>query len=165
MDPCPAEFIDPVTSFDLAPRRNVMSWLLFDRKRGALSLYTGAAPSLPHMFVGPPVGYWKAHNQTGSKSQGAWPVGVYKWSHYNEHAEMGYAPGCYPTAYGCEGIHVFSVPGRLGMGVHAGRTKGEPGLTGGKTMGCIRVPTEAMSSINSLHNRDALTKIEVFDGF
>ncbi len=138
-----------------------MSWLLFERKSKKISLYEGAPPDLPHLFVGPALGRWDAHNDTASKSFGAWPAGIYGWSHYNEHSEMGYAPGCYNSPYGCEGIHVFAVPGRVGMGVHAGRTLGQPGVVGKKTLGCIRIPTDAMSAINQRHIRDPLLKIEI----
>jgi hypothetical protein len=70
-------------------------------------------------------------------------------------------PVCHATAYGCYGIHVFSVPHRPGIGVHAGRTKGEPMAVGGKTLGCIRVPACAMQTINQVHMADKLLAIIV----
>ncbi len=139
-----------------------MSWLLFRRSQGLIELFEGTPPAIPHDFIGPPIGSWPAHNDTTSSSEGPWPDGVFDWSHYNAHEEMGFAPGCYATAYGCEGIHVFEVDGRAGMGVHAGRTHGEPGHLGGKTLGCIRVPADAMTIINSVHNADPLVKIESY---
>ncbi len=72
-------------------------------------------------------------------------------------------PACHATAYGCSGIHVFAVPGRPGIGVHSGRTKGEPLSLGGKTLGCIRVPPGAMIQINAAPNGDRLVGIQVGD--
>lgn len=138
-----------------------MSFLVFHRSQKRIDLFEGAPPAKPSQFTGPPIGSWAAHNDTTSTSNGEWPDGVFSWSHYNEHAEMGAAPGCYNTAYGCEGIHVFTVPGRSGMGVHSGRTDGSDGKVGGKTLGCIRVPNDAMHAINAQHSKDALKKIEV----
>jgi hypothetical protein len=138
-----------------------MSWLRFDRATGQINLFTGSPPAQPMAFFGPPVMAWPAHNQTTSDSNGPWPYGVYPWSHYNAHAEAGFAPGCYSTAFGCEGIHVFTVPGRPGLGVHAGRTLGQPGVAGGKTHGCIRVPDDAMQRINQTHSSDPLKLIVV----
>jgi hypothetical protein len=138
-----------------------MAWLSFDRRSGDISLFGGPPPSDPRLFVGPPIGRWSAHNETASTSGGAWPSGVYSWSHYNEHAEAGLSPGCFRTSYGCDGIHVFSVPGRAGMGVHGGRTFGQSNKVGGKTLGCIRVPADAMEAINRVHQQDRLVKIVV----
>src|SRR3954454_1707465 len=47
--------------------------------------------------------------------------------------EAGLAPAGHHAPYGRTGIHVFSVPGRPGMGVHAGRTKGRAFELGGVT--------------------------------
>lgn len=109
------------------------------------------------------VGVWPAHNDAASTSKGPWPKGTFKFSHYNAHAEMGLAPACYSTAYGCHGIYVFEVSGRPGMGVHAGRTLGQPDRTGGKTLGCIRVPVGAMQEIGRVQARDPVTSIRVED--
>jgi len=138
-----------------------MSWLVFNRKLKRISLFEGRPPAVPHSFVGPPIASWPAHNETASNSGGSWPSGIYKWSHYNLHRDMGLAPACYDSAYGCEGIHVFSVKGRSGLGVHAGRTLGQPDVVGKKTLGCIRVPANAMGTINRIHIADPLIKIEV----
>ena len=61
-----------------------------------------------------------------------------------------------------EALQPFMVPGCPGIGVHAGRTKGEPMAVGGMTLGCIRVPTAAMQTINELHSTDPLIAIVVW---
>ncbi len=72
-------------------------------------------------------------------------------------------PACLVTAYGCNGIHVFDVQGRSGMGVHAGRMnfRSPTSPLGGKTLGCVRVIDEAMTAINSMHNIDPLEAIVI----
>lgn len=137
-----------------------MAWLEYSKITGRLNLYNGPPPE-SGPFIGPPIGSWPAHNDTASNSDGAWPEGSYDYSHYNSHVEMGFAPGCFNTSYGCDGVHVFSVPGRSGMGVHAGRTFGQTGKVGGKTLGCIRVPVDAMKAINDWHRHDPLVTIQV----
>ena len=109
-----------------------MSWLRFSRSSGRITLYGGAAPNYCALNYPDQIGDWPAHNNAVSKSKGPWPAGVYRWSHYKAHAEAGSAPSCHNTAYGCSGIHVFSVSGRPGLGVHAGRTKGQDDVLGGK---------------------------------
>jgi hypothetical protein len=106
------------------------------------------------------VGRWSAHNNVAKKSRGEWPPGFYPYSHYNAHAEAGLLPASAKTAYGGTGIHVFIVPGRSGMGVHAGREIDYSKL-GGVTLGCIRVPADAMLEINRVHAGDRLTHIYV----
>ena len=103
---------------------------------------------------------WPAHNEVASNARGDWPTGVYRFSHYNAHAEAGLLPAAATTAYGGTGIYVFSVPGRSGMGVHAGRSTNYE-RPGGKTLGCIRVSTAAMLRINAHHQIDALSYIFV----
>jgi hypothetical protein len=107
---------------------------------------------------------WPAHNNAASTSGGAWPKGVYRWSHYNLHSEAGLMPASLNTAYGGTGIHVFAVPGRSGMGVHAGRSL-DVAKPGGKTLGCIRTSTEAMFRINAVHRDDPLSHVAVARGF
>ena len=136
-----------------------MAWLNFNRVTGKIELYAGKAPN--HCAASYPnsLGTWPAHNQATTTSNGPWPPGVYKWSHYNTHAEAGMMPACHNTAYGCFGIHVFSVPNRPGIGVHAGRTQGQINVIGGKTLGCIRIPPNAMQVVNQTHNEDKITAI------
>lgn len=137
-----------------------MSWLQFQRSRGLIFLFNGKKADYPNSCPAP-IGSWQAHNNTARSSNGPWPKGTFKYAYYNSHPEVGYAPGCHPTSYGCEGIHVFQVSGREGMGVHAGRTKGQAGVVGGKTMGCIRVPVDAMRTINNQFLMDPLVEIVV----
>jgi len=106
------------------------------------------------------VGRWPAHNNVDSRSNGPWPAGIYRWSHYNAHLEAGLLPASMHSKYGGTGIHVFEVSGRPGMGVHAGRTV-DPTKVGGVTMGCVRTTTEGMFKINDVHREDALTHLVV----
>jgi hypothetical protein len=107
------------------------------------------------------VGIWDAHNVTAGGSKGPWPLGKYPWSHYNPHVEAGLLPAAFHAPFGATGIHVFSVHRRPGLGVHAGRTFGKPFQVGGVTLGCIRVPSEAMYMINDTHRLDPLQEIEI----
>ncbi|MCB0522699.1 MAG: hypothetical protein H6577_13785 [Lewinellaceae bacterium] len=159
-----------------------MAWLKFNRASGTLELHKGKAPNqslapVQHFKTFKSVrqdyrymckrentsliAMWPAHNNTAKKSRGAWPTGVFDYQYYKPHPEMGSAPVCYNTAYGCDGIHVFKVDSRSGMGVHSGRTNGEWDKVGGVTMGCIRVPANAMPYINTIHSKDKLEAIVV----
>jgi len=139
-----------------------MSWVYFNRNTKKIALFSGSTVGFVMADL-QSYGSWTAHNDVASKSSGNWPTGVYKYSHYNAHAEEGLRPGCYRGAYGCDGIHVFAVPGRSGMGIHAGRTTGAPDILGGKTLGCIRIPPNAMETINKIHRTDPLKYIYVID--
>ena len=136
-----------------------MAWLEFDRIRGEIALYKSGPPG---DWGVAPSWIWPAHNETAKSSKGPWPPGIWGWSHYNAHVEAGLMPTCHPTKYGCFGIQVFTVPGRPGIGVHAGRTQGEPIAVGGRTLGCIRVPAAAMQTINEHHSTDQLLAIVVW---
>ena len=129
-----------------------MSFLLFSRSDWQIAVFSNDRRFL---------GVFPAHNMAAQSSKGVWPLGKYPWSHYNEHSEAGLAPGCFTTSYGCDGIHVFAVAGRPGIGVHAGRTFGENDVLGGRTLGCIRIPANAMELINNLHRSDPLRRIHV----
>ena len=138
-----------------------MSWLMFDGSSRRIELFGGQTIGA---FVSAPVGVWSAHNDVASTSGGHWPLGDYLWSHYKGHRDqVGFGPGCFSTQYGCQGIHIFMVPGRSGMGVHAGRTRQAifPGGVGRVTMGCIRTSEEAMAVINATHIGDPLVGIRV----
>lgn len=139
-----------------------MSWVYFNRNTRSISLIKGTTVGfvMADLQV---YGSWNAHNDVASKSNGPWPVGLFKYSHYNAHAEQGLAPGCFHGAYGCNGIHVFDVPGRSGMGIHAGRTNGAPDILGGKTLGCIRIPPNAMEMINKINRIDPIKFIYVIN--
>lgn len=137
-----------------------MSWLLFNRTKGTLSLYED---NHPDNKVAIPTHTWVAHNNTTKTSKGPWPNGTWTWTHYNAHPEMGKGSKCHNTAYGCTGVHVFEVKGRTGMGVHSGRTDGSDDKVGGKTLGCVRAPTNAMQTINEVHRTNPIVAIVVRD--
>jgi hypothetical protein len=142
-----------------------MAWLQFSRGARRIELYAGKNVG---QTAGTFRGMWLAHNDVARHSLGTWPDGTYAWSHCNDHiADQNFLPGCFSTAYGCYGIHVFATPNlvpiRSGLGVHAGRTRRdtpwwEPGTL---TMGCIRVPEDAMTVINQTHHDDPLVRIVV----
>ena len=69
--------------------------------------------------------------------------------------------------YGSYGIVIFSVPGHVGVGVHAGRQH-KADLTPQRsigpdhvTQGCIRTTEDMMQSITTLMKTDALQSISV----
>ncbi len=136
-----------------------MSWLRFNKVFRTIELFPGSDVGARICSIYK----WTAHNDTASYSDGPWPVGTYKWTHYKEHAEAGFGPACLVTSYGCRGIHVFGVQGREGMGVHAGRMNfnNPANPIGGRTMGCVRVTEEAMTTINFMHNSDPITNIVI----
>jgi hypothetical protein len=138
-----------------------MSWLIFNRSTSKLFLIGGKLPS-GSGGVYTTLGSWTAHNNTASLSGGHWPSGTYRWQRYKPHTEVGLSPGCYATAYGCNGIHIFEVSDRSGMGVHSGRTFDAAAL-GGKTLGCIRTTDQAMQEIDRIHAMDSLEGIVVSD--
>ena len=137
-----------------------MSYLKFERI-GHMQLYSREDAIL---------GSWPAHNDTASYSNGRWPSGRYAWSHYNRHPQMGLAPACISTPFGCEGIHVFdvSVHGRTGMGIHAGRAWKVDVLgprLGGRSLGCVRTTEDAMAAINRTHAVDPLAHVVIDEGW
>lgn len=118
-----------------------LSDLIFNRDSGTITVYTdhGAVAQFP------------AGNNTTSTSGGPWPNGTYPYSHYNAHPESG--PN---DAYGSNGIFVFDVPGRSGMGVHSGRSGPQS-----KTLGCVRTNDEATDFLRTLHETDPLKTLTV----
>ncbi|MCC6492130.1 MAG: hypothetical protein IT424_03815 [Pirellulales bacterium] len=132
-----------------------MSRLTFNRHKNLLTLNSEQGQIL---------GSWEAYNNVTASSNGVWPNGGYDYSHYNLHAGLDAN-----SAYGTKGIYVFKVPGRTGMGVHAGRKdkvdgKGRKGPAY-NTLGCIRTTEEAMTKIKSTHEGgDPLTEILVTSG-
>jgi hypothetical protein len=132
-----------------------MSTLTFNRQKHTLTLFNSQGQAL---------GTWDAYNNVASTSNGIWPNGFYDYERYNAHAGLGV-----DSAYGTKGIFIFTVPGRVGMGVHAGRQNIADGL-GRKgpahcTLGCIRTTEEAMGTIKDTHEGgDALTEILVMEG-
>ena len=125
-----------------------MAYLVFSRAAHTIELYNAKGQVL---------GAWTAYNNVDSKSRGIWPDGRYTFSHYAAHPGLGV-----DSSYGTHGIFVFNVPGRSGMGVHAGRlhAKHQPGPAH-PTMGCIRTSEEAVAKIQEVHATDPLTYILV----
>lgn len=91
--------------------------------------------------------YWRACNNADSASRGPWPVGVFD-------AELlvpvGGIDGSPTGKYGSHFLR-YIVPGRVGMGVHAGRRDDLDGAGRSgpdhATLGCIRTSDEAMAEI------------------
>ena len=109
------------------------------------------------------IGIWQSHNNVAKSSNGIWPDGIYRFSHYNPHVRelQGLSSmQAMKTAYGPFGILVFAVRGRTGMGVHAGRSS-DAILPGGLTMGCIRTSAVAMISIIHYHSIDPVSHLIV----
>lgn len=119
-----------------------LSDVTFDRGRGTIIIYDNK---------GNQIGQFPAGNNTASKSNGPWPNGIFPYSHYVLHPKSG------PTGpYGSNGNHVFSVPGRIGMGIHSGRSGPQS-----KTLGCIRTTDEATEFLRKLNQIDPLRTITV----
>jgi hypothetical protein len=128
-----------------------MSELLFVRGFHSLTLFDNLQSR---------VGTWEAYNNVDSHAHGIWPMGRYDFDYWVSHHGLGV-----DSAYGTHGIYVFKVPGRTGMGVHAGR-KNVGKLKGPQhpTMGCIRTTEDAMAVIQSTHSGgDKLGSIMVTD--
>jgi hypothetical protein len=128
-----------------------MSTLHFDRQGNTLTLVAGN---------GAEIGTWDAANIVDTHSQGTWPGGQYGFSYCNTHPDD--APD---SAYGIDGIIIFDVPGRTGMGVHSGR-ENVPDGAGRKgfrhcTMGCVRTTDAAMAQLVATHQADPITAVDI----
>jgi RHS repeat-associated protein len=112
-----------------------LSYLTFNRDTGTISLYRSD---------GSKVGEWPANNNITTYADGDWPEGTYRYSYYSPHPESGMN-----GSYGNHGNFIFDVPGRTGMGVHAGRAN----LAGPDqpTLGCIRTTDEGTNAIYNTH--------------
>jgi hypothetical protein len=107
---------------------------------------------------GDPVISADAYNKITSDAQGHFPVGRYDYDYYKPHA-----PGGEDTAYGLNGIFIFRVPGREGLGVHSGRKFHQPPGPKHPTQGCIRTSDAFTEAVHDLHcGDDPLTHILVF---
>lgn len=152
-----------------------MSWLIFKRSEGKIYLMAGKPDDKAVHKV---IGKWDAHNRTQSSSNGPWPSRnePYPYVRHNLHGEevtrnKGLAAFYVAEKFGGQGIHLFDVPGRPGMGIHAGRsyrTNTRTGVNYGElgdvTDGCIRVTPTAMYEISRVHNSgDKLVCIFVKD--
>jgi hypothetical protein len=103
----------------------------------------------------------EAYNNTDSHSKGPWPDGSYSYLGYNSHAALSDPD----SEYGVDGILIFDVPGRVGMGVHSGRQSIPDGL--GRlgpahcTLGCVRTTDEAMAAFIRLSRSDGIQSISI----
>jgi hypothetical protein len=129
-----------------------MSSLHFDRGTGRLFLLDANTRPLG--------GPWVAANFVDSSSKGPWPPGTFKVDKWEKH------PGDGPdSVFGSRGILTFLVPGRDGMGIHAGRQNNADKL-GRKgpfhcTFGCVRTTEDAMKAISDTDAKDRVTEITV----
>jgi len=130
-----------------------MSRIEFDRSAHLVRL-KGADESV---LAGP----FEACNNTDSHSKGPWPDGSYAYLGYNSHAALSDPD----SEYGADGILIFDVPGRVGMGVHSGRRSIPDGL--GRlgpahcTLGCVRTTDEAMAAFIRLSGDDGIQSISI----
>lgn len=90
---------------------------------------------------------WAAANNADSTSRGTWPTGIFQPQRI---IAVGGEDGELSGAYGPWFLR-YDVPGRVGMGIHAGRQE-KRDLAGRKgpwhaTLGCIRTSAEAMAEI------------------
>lgn len=122
----PISFVDPAGLDRWGPGSGSATTTLdFSRSTGSLAATNQN---------GTVVGVYPAGNFTVSGSGGSWPDGSYSPTHYNRHPESG------PTdAYGSNGIIVFGVKGRTGMGLHSGRSG-----PNSPTLGCVRASDDTM---------------------
>ena len=121
-----------------------LSTLVFDRGTGKLHLFDKDNGW---------VRTCSAANNTDKTSKGPWPDGVYSYGYHKDH------PADPNGSFGSYGVYVFKVPGRPGIGVHAGQAnKGGPKHP---TMGCIRTDDDCMKSIQDFTATDPLTRIAV----
>jgi hypothetical protein len=112
------------------------------------------------------LGIWKAHNDIVPLEHGhhhvVFPLGTWTYDRYEAHQGENLNHAAFHDRFGGMGIHLFNVHGLTGMGVHSGRTTGEPFKLGGKTLGCIRVTREAMTAITTTHRQgDRIANITV----
>ena len=128
-----------------------MSTLQFDRPSSLLILSA---------TDGTLIGTWNAANFVDSRSNGPWPSGTYSFLYYLPHPEDDAE-----SAYGSNGIFIFRVPNRDGMGVHSGRATIPDGL--GRvgyqhcTEGCIRTVDTATAQLRRTRGIDPILTISV----
>lgn len=118
------------------------SYLFFNRTEQRLYLYSRE---------GTLIGSWNASNNVSADAE-PWPDGTYTFFGFSPHSNANPS-----NSISNSGIYIFEVPGRRGLGVHAGRNNNwqHP------TKGCIRTNEESMSQIRATHANDPLTHIRV----
>lgn len=104
---------------------------------------------LLHVMSGDGCTTWRACNNVDSSSRGPWPPGVYQPDPEGFLA-VGGVDGLPAGRYGAYFLR-YVVPGRVGMGIHAGREGDADGAgrsgPAHATMGCIRTSDAAMTEI------------------
>lgn len=126
-----------------------MTRLRFEKDHGRLTVETRDGV----VYVYPALNIVDSHSEP-------WPAGTFPFAYWKAHPEDDD-----DGPYGPDGIAIFDVPGRVGLGIHAGR-KNDPDRLGRQgrehaTNGCIRVDGSAMHAIAALHAKDPLTLITV----
>jgi len=110
--------------------------LVFDRPAELLHLMTLGGCST-----------WRACNNADLSSRGPWPPGIFAAEAL---IPVGGQDGSPAGAYGSYFLR-FAVPGRVGMGIHAGREGDADGAgrsgPAHATLGCIRTSGTAMEAI------------------
>jgi RHS repeat-associated protein len=131
----PLYFIDP----------KGLSSACFSRSQKDITFYDKSGAQ-----VGP---RYDAANFVTKTSKGNWPNGTYPFTHFNQHPESDVT-----GPYGSQGIFVFDVPGRSGMGIHSGR-KGPTS----PTLGCVRTNEDGMKELTDLNAVDPIKEFTVQD--
>lgn len=123
--------------------------------------YDGASNQLTLTRGDGTIQTFPAANNPQKDSRGRWPDGTFHYERHTAHADD--APD---SAYGSSGNHIFTVPGRDKMGVHAGRA-GHPDKLGRSgvnhaTLGCIRTTDDGTAAIgDAMTSGDPVTNISV----
>lgn len=110
------------------------------------------------------IGAWACNNNVDSKSRGPWPEGIFPFELYVPvTGNQGKADGSYGPFF-----FRFTVPGRDGMGIHAGREIKKDGLNRSgpnhATLGCLRTTASAVTQLAELHRRDPIERLVVIRG-
>ena len=104
---------------------------------------------------------WNAGNNVDSRSKGKWPEGLFPFIRSVALRGEGATPD---GRFGPWFIH-FEVPGRTGMGIHAGRESIPDGLgrRGPKhcTLGCIRMTAWGIQGLEDMVLEDEVTHLGV----
>lgn len=105
------------------------------------------AASLLHILTANGALSWRAENNAQRSSRGPWPVGVFEPEVL---VQVGGEDANPSGTFGPVFVR-YSVPGRVGMGLHSGRRDDPDGLgrtgPGHATNGCIRTSDEATGEL------------------
>ena len=123
-----------------------LSFLVFRRKEGTLSLYSADDSLIAECSAG---------NFTIRHSLGPWPNGWYFFGYHKNHPPDPNGP------FGLYGIFVFKVPNRPGMGVHSGRANRKG--PNSPTEGCVRTTDDCMKKMMNYQAGDPIQAINIDD--